>query len=113
MKRLSVIYQWRYLVQRNSTASAMLSSTHYCRSSIVKGGLEIKCIVSVEIPYGTINQEITKKYIEIINKNYCEPKEEVILGSFVENIVELELPFTAATSSARPIFEKQEVRKFE
>ena len=60
-----------------------------------------------------LNQEITKKYIEIINKNYCEPKEEVILGSFVENIVELELPSTAATSSARPIFKKETHKKCE
>ena len=105
----------KFFLGRGATASATLSSTHYRRSPIVKGGLEIKCIVRVEIPYGAINQEITKKYIQIINKNYCEPKEEVILGSFVENIVELELPSTAATSSAPPIFERdtQEVRKFE
>ena len=103
----------KFFLDRGATASATLSSTHYRRSPIVKGGLEIKCIVRVEIPYGTINQEITKKYIEIINKNYCEPKEEVILGSFVENIVELELPSTAATSSARPIFEKETHKKCE
>ena len=90
-----------------------MSAPHYRRSPFVKGSLEIKRIVRVEIPYGTINQEITKKYIEIINKNYCEPKEEVILGSYVENIVELELPSTAATSSARPIFEKETHKKCE
>ena len=37
----------------------------------------------------------------------------MILGSFVENIVKLELPSTSATSSARPIFEKETHKKCE
>ena len=64
-----------------------LSLTNYRRSPLIQGGLEIPCDVNGTMP-GTIdNQLILEKYKKLVCKKYAEPKEEVIIGSFLESNV--------------------------
>ena len=64
-----------------------LSLTNYRRSPLIQGGLEIPCDVNGTMP-GTIdNQLILEKYKKLGCKKYAEPKEEVIIGSFLESNV--------------------------
>ena len=54
------------------------------RHHIIQGGLEIPCDAIVTMP-GTIdNQLILQKYMKFICEKYAEPKEEVIIASFLE-----------------------------
>ena len=54
---------------------------------MIQGGLEISCDIIVTMP-GTIdNQLILEKYKKLVCEKYAEPKEEVIIGSFLERNV--------------------------
>ena len=60
---------------------AELTSTHR-RLPIMQGGLEIPCKITVKL-HGTVkNHMLFDRYMELVNSLYCEPKEEVIMGSF-------------------------------
>ena len=47
----------KFLLDEGAVVQATLSTTHYKRSPLVKGGLEIACKVSVEMP-GTIKNHL-------------------------------------------------------
>ena len=50
--------------------------------------MEVRCKVSVTMP-GTIkNHLLLDRYIELVEKLYCEPKYEVIIGNFLTPGVE-------------------------
>ena len=74
----------KFLIDRGAKVEAQLSSTNYRRSPLIQGDLEIPCDVIVTMP-GTIdNQLILEKYKKLVCEKYAEPKEEVIIGSFLE-----------------------------
>ena len=78
-------------MDRGAKVFAELISSDYRRSPLVQGGLEIQCKVIIEMP-GTIrNQLLMGRYSEIVNKLYVEPKDEVILGSFLTVLLQPEL----------------------
>ena len=77
----------KFLIDRGAKVEAQLSSTNYRRSPLIQGGLEISCDIIVTMP-GTIdNQLILEKYKKLVCGKYAEPKEEVIIGSFLERDV--------------------------
>ena len=48
-----------------------------------QGGLEIPCLVTVNVP-GTIrNHLLLDRYRELVTELYCEPKDETIIGNFL------------------------------
>ena len=53
----------KFLLDRGAVVQATLSTTHYKRSPLVQGGLEIACKVSVEMP-GTIENHL------LIDRNF-------------------------------------------
>ena len=76
----------KFLLDRGAVVQATLSTTHYRRSPLVQGGLEIACKVSVKMP-GTIkNHLLIDRYFELVRSLYTEPKNEVILGSFLRPV---------------------------
>ena len=76
----------KFLLDRGAVVQATLSTTHYRRSPLVQGGLEIACKVSVKMP-GTIkNHLLMDRYFELVRSLYTEPKNEVILGSFLRPV---------------------------
>ena len=57
----------KFLLDRGIVAQATLSTTHYRRSPLVQGGLEIACKVSVKMP-GTIkNHLLMDRYFELVD----------------------------------------------
>ena len=47
------------------------------------GGLEIPSKITVKL-HGTVkNHMLLDQYMQLVNSLYCEPKEEVIMGSFL------------------------------
>ena len=77
----------KFLIDRGAKVEAQLSSTNYRRSPLIQGGLEISCDIIITMR-GTIdNQLILEKYKKLVREKYAEPKEEVIIGSFLERNV--------------------------
>ena len=72
----------KFLLDCGAVEQATLSTTHYRRSPLVQGGLEIACKVSVKMP-GTIKNHQMDRYFELVRSLYTGPKNEVILGSFL------------------------------
>ena len=73
----------KFLLDRGAAAYAELTSTHYRRSPIMQGGLEIPCKITVKL-HGTVkNHMLLDRYRQLVNSLYCKPKEEVIMGLFL------------------------------
>ena len=62
----------KFLLDRGANVSAKLTSTHYRRSG------------SVFIPCTVINQLLMKRYNQLGETLYTEPKEKEILGTFLQ-----------------------------
>ena len=75
----------KYLVERGARIDAKLSETHYRRSSLVQGGLEIPCTLIIRMPGTVKSNELIKKYLELFEARYEEPQEVVVLGTFNTN----------------------------
>ena len=74
------------MLDRGAEIVAEIESSHYRRSPLIQGGLEIRCKVSATLP-GTIkNHMLLDRYKELVNKLYCEPKNEVIIGDFLTSV---------------------------
>ena len=73
----------KFFTDQGGKLSVTLTSEHYRSSPLVQGGMEIGCKVTTSIPGTCINILILKKYQDIIEENYTEPKEEAILGSYL------------------------------
>ena len=72
----------KFLLDRGAEIIAKIESSHYRRSPLIQGGLEIRCKVSATLP-GTIkNHMLLDRYKELVNKLYCRPKNEVIIENF-------------------------------
>ena len=73
----------KFLIDRGARVTAEIISSHYRKSPLLQGGLEVRCKVSVSMP-GTIkNHMLLDRYRELVEQLYCEPKEEVIIGNFL------------------------------
>ena len=78
----------KFLLDRGALIIAKITSSHYRKSPLIQGGLEIRCKVSVSLP-GTIkNHMLLDCYKELVNKLYCEPKNEVLIGNFLTAIAD-------------------------
>ena len=80
----------KFILDRGAKVTAQLTGTLYRRSSLFQGGLEIPCLVTVTIPGSIKSHMLIQRYQQIVEKLYCAPKEEVIMGSFLEQIVPTE-----------------------
>ena len=82
----------KFFLDRAAVMPVELTSKHYRRSPLVKGGMEIACLVRVRIPATFKNTKLAEK---LVRERYTEPKNEEILGCFVTNIgtdIEKEIP---------------------
>ena len=66
----------KFLLDRGANVSAKLTSTHYRRSPLVQGGIEIPCVVTVSMPGTVINQLLMERYKQFVETLYMEPKGE-------------------------------------
>ena len=74
----------KFLLDRGAVAYAELTSTHYRRSSIMQGCLEIPCKITVKLHGIVTNHMPLDRYMQLVNSLYCQPKEKVIMGSFFD-----------------------------
>ena len=80
----------KFLLDRGAKVTAQLTGTHYRRSPLFQGGLEIPCLVTVTIPQSIKGHMLIQRYQQMVEELYCAPKEELIMGNFLEQIVPTE-----------------------
>ena len=73
----------KFLLDRGAAVYAELTSTHYRRSPIMQGGLKMLCKVTVKLYRTVKNHMLLGRYMQLVNSLYCEPQEEVIMGSLL------------------------------
>ena len=73
----------KYLMDLRASFMVKLTTTNYWRSPLIQSGLEIPAKIIVIIPGTVRNHLLLEKYKEIINDRYIEPKNEIIIGSFL------------------------------
>ena len=87
----------KFLLDRNAVVTTELTSSHYRRSPLVQGGLEIRSKVTVKVD-SSFNTKVFDRYKAKVKELYIEPTEEEILGSF---LLEEESASTSRKSVAR------------
>ena len=86
----------KYFMDKGTTVTAQLTGVHYRRSPLVQGGLEIPCKIMVTISGTVSNLLCMEKYKDIVTDRYIEPKNEEIMGSFIQAINDAPLPVPAS-----------------
>ena len=76
----------KFFMDRGAIVNAQLTSEHYLWSPIVQGRMEIACKVTVKIPSTCVNILLMEKYKQLVEKLYIQPKNEEIIGSFLQPI---------------------------
>ena len=74
----------KFLLDRGAEIVAEIESSLYWRSHLIQVGLEIRC--KVTLPGTMKNHMLLSRYKELVNKLYCEPKNEVIIGNFLTSV---------------------------
>ena len=92
------------MLDRGANISAKLTSAHYRRSPLVQGSIEIPCVVTVSMPGTVINQLLMERHKQLVETLYTEPKEEKILGTFLqlENTGEQDLALVTQKQKKKP-----------
>ena len=70
----------KFIIDRGAKIEVKLRETHYRRSPLVEGGLEIPCDLVIRMPNTMKSAESLKKYLKLFENCYEEPQE--ILGTF-------------------------------
>ena len=89
----------KFYLDRGASIHVEITPKHYRRSPLFQEGMEIACLVVTRMPATRRNTEITESYLTLVKEIYAEPKEEEIIGCFVDEIInENNLPGAIARS---------------
>ena len=80
----------KYILDRGARVYAVLTSTNYCVSPLVQGGLEIPCRVEIHMPSTVKNRELIGIYEKYFDTLYYQREETNIAGSLVESSAGIE-----------------------
>ena len=76
----------KFILQRGARVQATVTGKHYRRSSLIQGGLEVSCLVTVTMPGSIMNHLLIARYDKLLGELYLEPKDEEIMGTFLSVI---------------------------
>ena len=80
----------KYILDSTARVYAFLTSTNYCVSPLVQGGMEIPCRVEIHMPSTVKNWERIGIYEKYVDTLYYQREETNIAGSFVESSAGIE-----------------------
>ena len=83
---MAILNSFLYFSRIERIERIELSATHYRRSPLFQGGLEIPCVVTIAMPASIKGHLLVQRYEEMVLRLYCEPKEEIIMGKFIQSI---------------------------
>ena len=69
----------KFLLQRGARVQRMVIGKHYRLSSLIQGGFEIPCLVTVTMPGSIMNHLLIARYGKLLGELYLEPKDEEIM----------------------------------
>ena len=70
----------KFLMGKGAIFQGRLTSSHYRRSLLVRGGLEIPSEITIRMPTNSCTKELLEKYDTLLNDLYVEE----ILGCFLD-----------------------------
>lgn len=73
----------KFLLDRGAKVTAQLTSSHYRKSPLFQGGLEIPCSVQISLVANIRGEMLIRKCKELVEELYTEPKKEVV-GCFLQ-----------------------------
>ena len=73
----------KFLLDRDARVIATLTSSNYCVSPLVHGGLEIPCYVEIFMSPTVKNKELIDIYQNYVDLLYYEREDSNIVGSFI------------------------------
>ena len=80
---IEILRATKFLLECGTEASVTITGTHYRRSLLVQGGLEIPGNLTDSLPgYSKRNHVLLQKYLEIISDLYVKPTNEELLALF-------------------------------
>ena len=77
----------KFILDRGAKIEVKLRETHYRRSPLVQGGLEVPCDLVIRMPNTMKSAELLKKYLKLFENCFEEPQEIVILVTLVVNLL--------------------------
>ena len=96
----------KFILQRGARVQATVTGKHYRRSSLIQGGLEVSCLVTVTMPGSIMNHLLIAQYDKLLGELYLEPKDEEIMGTLLSVIRENDfvgtnqcMPFEASSNT--------------
>ena len=92
-------------MDRGTIVSAQLTREHYRGTPVVQVGMEIACKVTVKIPGTCVNILLMENYKQLVQQLYIEPKNEEIIGSFLQGNE------TIDRAEAQPVSKKAKVKR--
>ena len=72
-----------FILQRGTTVSANICQKHYNGTSLVQGGLEVPCQITVCIPGSVVNHRRWSRCETLLRNLNIEPKDGEIMGTFL------------------------------
>ena len=104
----------KFLLGHGAKIVAEIKRSHYRRSPLINGRLEILCKFSLTLSDTIKNHMFLDRYKELVNKLYCEPKNEVIIGSFFNICTKWDYPLesTTTTTTAGPEESKSKKKNY-
>ena len=79
----------KFILDRGAQIFATIRSTVVRRSPLFQGGLEVLCMVKVSLPKTVKGQQLLKRYKEMVFKLYRVADDDIIVGTFEKEDVEL------------------------
>ena len=76
----------KFLLDRGAMIFATLTSTNYCVSPLVQGGLEIPCRVEVLLAPTVKNKAIIDIYKDMVDVSYHEREKKFTIGSLLSKV---------------------------
>ena len=73
----------KYLLDRGKLLTATITSEHYRKSLLFQGRIKIRCVITVTMIVTARGHLLLQIYEQFVKTLYAEPKDEVIVGSYL------------------------------
>ena len=74
----------KFILDRGARVYAILTSTNYCKSSLVQEGLEIPCHIEIHMFSTVKNKELVQIYETFVDTLHYQCEESSTVGSFIQ-----------------------------
>ena len=102
----------KFLLERGATEFVKLTSTNYCVSPLVQGGLEIPCRVVILRAQTLQNKEIINIYKDMVDLSYDSREKDSVVGSFLSTSEEAASENKRKSVTKNSQREKSDIRFF-